>query len=468
MAQELSDEANDARWNYLPIYIYRSATSGLSDYHLSIRDDELAQVNGQDVTFYPYVFQTRVAAHNECPNYFVALQSANNHRHLLNYVEHNADDKRTHYRFIGEDVARALSPLFGIAIDNLDCIVGRIITRINDAGATFLGEETAGIAEQNVAPHSSLQPSKLSLSIRILLIKHLVIPDFDPVTDVERINSDFRTDESDKESMGASSVYAEDDTWDLDVDQGEEDRGEGANSYLTGNDTNVDCVDGSPVNSLRNLDDEEVLDAGANPDIIDNVVATDPQESSHSQVCQPVNKLAEVLDTGIQKREGNAGFTSSTADAYYPCRDSLRGVQNIDDEMDTDGPVDTGTQLLTCEAMEFLYRAYMLRRAPDPAIEKGIIAAEESQLIEKAFGSNLADHLGAVPQRWFNFLFDVSGAIHAGETVPPFPEVLTLKTKPIAASKHFRSPVLSASLRTCRKHCSIRPTFKAPEWMTLC
>jgi hypothetical protein len=126
--------------------------STLPECHLSIRDDELAQINGLDVTFYPYVFQSRVVQFNECPKYFVALQSANGHRHLFNFVKHNGSDKRTHYRFISEDVARALSPLFSAAIDTLDYPKGQIIiTRMNDTDSTFFDENTAEIADQNVS-----------------------------------------------------------------------------------------------------------------------------------------------------------------------------------------------------------------------------------------------------------------------------------------------------------------------------
>jgi hypothetical protein len=172
MSHEVSHGANDTRWSYLPTYIYESSHSGMPEHYVSIRDEELSQVNGLNTKFYPYIFQSRVVQLDDCPAYFLALQSANHHRHLLVFVNHNANTKRTHYRFVSEDFARSLSPHFGEAIDSLDSIEGLIIMRVENTKAITFDDDTPAMVD----PNHALREESKALFFRSFPLTHFSIP----------------------------------------------------------------------------------------------------------------------------------------------------------------------------------------------------------------------------------------------------------------------------------------------------
>jgi hypothetical protein len=247
-------------------------------------------------------------------------------------------------------------------------------------------------------------------AIRILYLIHFVVPDFDQGTDEEMRDSDFRMDESDKESMGASSHFPEDDQWDLNMEQGEENLDQGYSLESTSNGMDVDHPDGVHTQGLQSLDDD--MDTDADADATRDAVGANRPEIGLFQPSKIIKP--EVSDIVVHK--------GANVDRIGG---PLNGTQSVDDQMDIDG-VTYASSRLTSEALEFLYRAYMLRRAPDPTVNKRIIAAEESRLLENVFGSNPADHARVVPQRWFNLLHDVTTAIYTAQVVPPFPEVCSL------------------------------------------
>ena len=110
----------------------------------------------------------------DCPAYFIALQSANNHRHFLTFVKHNAGNKHTHYHFINENVARVLSPSFGETVNSLDSLEAPIITRINDAEAILFDDHASDVVKQKI-PLSDQGMLSKPFFVRSIPLTHLVI-----------------------------------------------------------------------------------------------------------------------------------------------------------------------------------------------------------------------------------------------------------------------------------------------------
>jgi hypothetical protein len=216
--------------------------------------------------------------------------------------------------------------------------------------------------------------------------------------------------ESDKESMEAFSHVPKDDQWDLNMEEGKENQDQGYNLEFTSNGININHPDGVHTQGLQSLNDD--MDTDADADATKDAVGANQPEIGLLQSSKIINP--EISDIIVYKG-ANMNRTGGP----------LNGTQSVNDQIDIDSVTYTSSRL-TAEALKFLYRAYMLRRAPDPTVSQRIIDAEESQLLENVFGSNPADHARVVLQRWFNLLCDVTTAIYTAQVVPPFPEVCSL------------------------------------------
>jgi hypothetical protein len=83
-----------------PAYVY--ALEGDSLLYVSIRNSDIHKAKGRTLILFPYQYTFLSASEQNQAQYFMVLQSANGHRHLLLYQK-STPIYRTHYSMISEE-----------------------------------------------------------------------------------------------------------------------------------------------------------------------------------------------------------------------------------------------------------------------------------------------------------------------------------------------------------------------------